>query len=79
MADYAFGFNPPYKLRKADVATRLHSFMHYTDDLDQAWTERAIEDHVDGIADRGLPAFIAAVPDVKTANAGGEFAAVHRR
>src|SRR6266581_7497042 len=91
MADYAgachraapcadpLGFNPPYKSQTADVVARLHSFMQHTDDLDQAWTESAIEDHVHGIADRGLAAFIAAVPDVKTANAGGQFAAVHRR
>jgi hypothetical protein len=42
MADYAFGFNPPYKLQTADVATRLHSLMQHTDDIDLAWTESAI-------------------------------------
>lgn len=32
--------------RWADMPARLHAFMQHADDLDEAWLDRPIEDHV---------------------------------
>ena len=53
--------------------------MQDADDFDKSGSDRAEEDYMNGITDRGLAAFVAAVPDMKAPNTGEKFAAVDRR
>ena len=48
----------------------VHAFMQHSDDLDDARSYDAIEDHMHWIGDGGLATFVAAVANMETANAG---------
>ncbi len=59
-----------------DMQPRLHAVMQHADDLDVPRSCHAIEEDMHWIGDRHLATFIAAVPDVKAANAGTELGAI---
>jgi hypothetical protein len=54
----------------SDVPARLHSLVQHTHDFDESGTEGAVKDHMNGLANGCLAAFVAAVPDMKAANPG---------
>jgi len=63
----------------ADMPFRLHAVVQYPDDLHEVRLQQTVEERVHRIGDRRLAAFVAAVAEVKAANAGDQLAAIDAR
>jgi hypothetical protein len=61
------------------MPARLHAFMQYADDYNEARVDRTVEDHMHRFRDWRLAALVAAVANVDTPNAGTQLASVGGR
>lgn len=58
---------------------RLHAVVEHAYNFDDAWLQRAIEDDVHRLGDGRFKVFVAAVADVKAANAGEQVFTISSR